>query len=683
MDTKFTIKNFRIFDEDGVSFNIRPLTVVTGCNSSGKSTFMKAILLLNTFLKKVKEGIDQEPKNEEGQIISNLGLDKFAIDFNQYPYNLLGQFRNTIHKGSKNNEVTFSYSSYSQMLSEELTVDLVFYSKEDDEIGKAFLKEIAIKNAKGVLLYSSDQEKTTCNFNVIRKACIEFITVGSIAREINETNNQDIISGAEPMGFEGLPKAEQDEYSKLIDEYSQERINDIAQCVSTNYNLYKYLPDTLSQSKILNVLSWSKRHNSYFKIPLFDKLKAIKDKDGQIKFLADLHMSSDILDDFRLSEFDDFSQYFRNQEKRCLNLMVYRYRRRTEPVLIASSTKFMNGLMFSGLHQSDSDSDVNFSYLYQNTMDCNYRLVHPDYNKEISHFEDNGFYRTIDGSFYGTESTHYMYKLASAFIADAIREILCPEQLMNVRYVSSQRASIKRLYQLGEESELTGSLNRYFENRLQFEEHYKKNEDSSHRINYNINDFLNKWINKFGIGEKVRFERDTEGTGEKIYIEKGPNSEDILLADEGFGISQLFSILLEIESDILSFNKPFTLDNNEINVTLNDLICVEEPEIHLHPSYQSLLAEMFADAYKNYGIHFIIETHSEYLIRRLQTLVAQKLVSSEEISLLYVYGQKNIRPKGTTLIDNIDILPNGILSKPFGSGFFDEADNLALQLLGI
>lgn len=46
MNTKITIKNFRVFDEDGVTFELNPLTILTGCNSSGKSSMVKAILLL-------------------------------------------------------------------------------------------------------------------------------------------------------------------------------------------------------------------------------------------------------------------------------------------------------------------------------------------------------------------------------------------------------------------------------------------------------------------------------------------------------------------------------------------------------------------------------------------------------------------------------------------------------------
>ena len=32
MNTKLTIKNFRVFDENGVTVDLKPITVLTGCN---------------------------------------------------------------------------------------------------------------------------------------------------------------------------------------------------------------------------------------------------------------------------------------------------------------------------------------------------------------------------------------------------------------------------------------------------------------------------------------------------------------------------------------------------------------------------------------------------------------------------------------------------------------------------
>ena len=55
MNTKLTIKNFRVFDENGVTIDLSPITILTGCNSSGKSSIVKAVILLDSFLKQVKE----------------------------------------------------------------------------------------------------------------------------------------------------------------------------------------------------------------------------------------------------------------------------------------------------------------------------------------------------------------------------------------------------------------------------------------------------------------------------------------------------------------------------------------------------------------------------------------------------------------------------------------------------
>ena len=107
---------------------------------------------------------------------------------------------------------------------------------------------------------------------------------------------------------------------------------------------------------------------------------------------------------------------------------------------------------------------------------------------------------------------------------------------------------------------------------------------------------------------------------------------------------------------------------------------VEEPEIHLHPRYQSLLAEMFLDAYKRYHIHFIIETHSEYLIRRFQTLVADKLLAPKDISISYLADEEG-EAFGETKVKQIEIKEDGFLSDSFGSGFFDEGSKWSKELI--
>ena len=99
----------------------------------------------------------------------------------------------------------------------------------------------------------------------------------------------------------------------------------------------------------------------------------------------------------------------------------------------------------------------------------------------------------------------------------------------------------------------------------------------------------------------------------------------------------------------------------------------------MHPKYQSLLADMFVEAYQKYNIHFIIETHSEYLIRKLQVMVADKEnnLTPNDVSLNYVEKDKN----GVSSNRKIEILEDGRLSEPFGPGFFDESKSLVMKML--
>ena len=194
------------------------------------------------------------------------------------------------------------------------------------------------------------------------------------------------------------------------------------------------------------------------------------------------------------------------------------------------------------------------------------------------------------------------------------------------------------------------------------------------------------------------FRSTEEGLGTLAYLCKGNDDfERHLLADEGYGVTQLVSILLQIETSIMEaktnrttiFKSFSTYDGSEEKLKPT-VIAVEEPEIHLHPRYQSMLADMFVDAYKTYNVRFVIETHSEYLIRKLQTIVASNLknnekgVSANDVSINYLYSPNpDERPKNEKQVKRINIKDDGCLKEPFGSGFFDEADNLSMDLLTI
>ena len=88
---------------------------------------------------------------------------------------------------------------------------------------------------------------------------------------------------------------------------------------------------------------------------------------------------------------------------------------------------------------------------------------------------------------------------------------------------------------------------------------------------------------------------------------------------------------------------------------------------------------MFLEAYQKYNIQFIIETHSEYLIRKTQVFVARRNYKNEEtmskknpFKVYYVpRGDEPYEMKFTT---------TGRFSTKFGKGFYDEASELAFKL---
>lgn len=96
-------------------------------------------------------------------------------------------------------------------------------------------------------------------------------------------------------------------------------------------------------------------------------------------------------------------------------------------------------------------------------------------------------------------------------------------------------------------------------------------------------------------------------------------SEASNLKDVGVGVSQVLPVIVAA-----LFAKP------------NHIVIIEEPESHLHPLAQSQLAELFAAISHERGVQFIIETHSEHLLTRLQRRVAEQKIEPETLAMYFV-----------------------------------------------
>ena len=142
------------------------------------------------------------------------------------------------------------------------------------------------------------------------------------------------------------------------------------------------------------------------------------------------------------------------------------------------------------------------------------------------------------------------------------------------------------------------------------------------------------------------------------------------LADKGMGSNQMMILLLiNLASIIRKYEhthaKPF--------------IVIEEPEQNLHPDLQRMLTELFAYVNSNFKFKFIIETHSEYMIRRSQVLVAEGGYKNEKDLEENCPFKVYYFPKEGDPYD-MEYSITGRFGKPFGKNFYDASAQDAIAL---
>ena len=184
-------------------------------------------------------------------------------------------------------------------------------------------------------------------------------------------------------------------------------------------------------------------------------------------------------------------------------------------------------------------------------------------------------------------------------------------------------------------------------------------------------EFICKWLEEFGLGTDY----DVHSIGGEAYIIqiKDKSGKMVYLADMGMGANQLVILILRLAIIIHRHR----MGGNQI---YRPTIVIEEPEQNMHPEYQSKLATLFHAIHEMYGFNFIVETHSEYLVRRSQVIVAhQKYKNNEDLKNQNPFKVYYFPTDGQPYEMQYRI--DGNFSNDFGKGFYDEANNLLFEII--
>jgi predicted ATPase len=722
------IENFKVF-KDLNRFELKPITILVGTNSSGKSSLTKGMLTIKSSFENVSDR--DFGRNNDGALnlssFSRLGErgkikislhETEKLSFQSVPN--LGNFSNCVNNKSNSPYISFELPIRFRPLEDTFMMRFT-YKKSDNAIQDGVQTNVSITHLDtntDILNFDGDKGEMKIKFSFLKERLdlevrkmneiqaiynkIEELTVlhikdnlpKEIELEITDLEKQqrklflnfskhreyyDVGRDRHGVKLKGKRKSKPllsfGEFAKeCYNDYSPELYGyDDKKKFQGELEIIKnYYPDS-------TLINFPFVHNELIKSrnKFWDESKYKENELEEAKLFIESHISkNELIIQKLLSKTDMPIEYLKKLEMDSLD----------ELVIIATERDYKSGsfvkkigvkfLEFFKKLEEDNISQYNFptSFLNSTKNDSDPTIEEMDglmgqtINKMIEKepLLDDTDYESSNQNIFNvirlyedddkTEINNFHFFMKK-FIFDGLNESIndvC-KFYENIHYIPAIRTKIDRFFRIGErESYLQEVL---------YEFHQTKLSDQAEQ-------FIDTYVRSFGIADSMELRITDDSVGTKIYLSK--DGKLLELADVGYGVAQILPIILKLA--LLISEKKDPSRSRFLSVI------IEEPETNLHPALQSKLADMFVECYQKYDIPLIIETHSEYLIRKLQYLTAKKEFAAKDSVIYYFNDPKNI-PAGEKQVKKIEILEDGSLSDDFGSGFFDEATTWKFELM--
>jgi energy-coupling factor transporter ATP-binding protein EcfA2 len=122
-----------------------------------------------------------------------------------------------------------------------------------------------------------------------------------------------------------------------------------------------------------------------------------------------------------------------------------------------------------------------------------------------------------------------------------------------------------------------------------------------------------------GLFEKIDVKRLGKQPSDPFQVRIKMKGPDANLVDVGYGVSQALPIVVEA-----------------IMAPDEEMLLIQQPEVHLHPRAQAALGTFFAELVASSKKQFVIETHSDYLVDRVRLSVTEGIIAAKDVQLIYL-----------------------------------------------
>lgn len=233
----------------------------------------------------------------------------------------------------------------------------------------------------------------------------------------------------------------------------------------------------------------------------------------------------------------------------------------------------------------------------------------------------------------------------------------------NFTYLSADRIVPQSSYKYSKENVLRGNLGKNGEYTIHFLAENKNSSIPLKELQHpeaNSNQLLENvdyWLSKISKGIKViptvniNFQQST--------LQYSYGGSERLPQNIGFGVTYVLPIIVAI-----------------LKAKKGDVIIIENPESHLHPSGQVEIARLCAKA-SEAGVQIIVETHSDHFLNGVRVAIKERILNNNN-ALVYYFSRNEEEEK--TEVQKIEIDENGKIDE-WPKGFFDEWDIQLEKLL--